>query len=118
MRKFAEVSASRTTQERTELRLLVTESRQKTLKLMPPGADTSPVDEHLSGGNTMTPASRTSQRQTERRLLVVGSRQAEVEALTLIRCPACHKMLAKCDVRGMIEIACPRCKTLVRNTFT
>jgi phage FluMu protein Com len=36
----------------------------------------------------------------------------------LIRCSWRQKLPAKRAVRGMIEIACPRCKTLVRNTFT
>jgi Mu-like prophage protein Com len=62
-------------------------------------------------------ALRTAQERTECRMLVMESRH-EVEAVTLMRCPRCQRMLAKCAVRGMIEIACPRCKTLVRNTFT
>lgn len=67
----------------------------------------------------MNLASSTAQERTECRLLVMGNAsQAEVEAVTLMRCPRCQKLLAKCAVRGMIEIACTRCKTLVRNIFT
>jgi uncharacterized C2H2 Zn-finger protein len=65
----------------------------------------------------MNSAPRSSHQQTECRLLAAASRPAEVENITLIRCPQCKKLLAKCAVTGMIEIACPRCKTLVRNTF-
>lgn len=34
-----------------------------------------------------------------------------------LRCPDCGKLLAKCVVRGAIEIVCPRCHAVVRNTF-
>jgi hypothetical protein len=37
--------------------------------------------------------------------------------VTALRCPTCQKLLAKCAVRGMIEIVCPRCHAMVRNIF-
>jgi len=50
--------------------------------------------------------------------MVVASGHTNAESITLIRCPKCNKLLAKCAVTGMIEIACPRCKTFVRSTFS
>lgn len=35
-----------------------------------------------------------------------------------MRCPTCHKLLAVCAVSGWLEIACPRCKSLVRREFS
>jgi hypothetical protein len=78
-----------------------------------------PYGEHPCDGEAMNPVpTRSSARQAACRMLVEESRPAQVETVTLIRCPQCQKMLAKCAMRGMIEIACPRCKTLVKNTFT
>jgi hypothetical protein len=67
-------------------------------------------------GSVAVSASRATQEVKDRRLHVMES-LLQVEAITLMRCPRCQKMLAKCAARGLIEIACPRCKTLVRNTF-
>jgi len=39
------------------------------------------------------------------------------EVLVSLRCPHCQKLLARCAVRGMIEIVCTRCKALVRKMF-
>ena len=34
-----------------------------------------------------------------------------------MRCSTCGKLLARCALRGVIEIVCPRCKTLVTQIF-
>ena len=59
----------------------------------------------------------TSEEQSVCQMPMIGTGHTECEVITLVRCPRCRKMLAKCSVLGTIEIACPRCKTLVRNTF-
>lgn len=47
-------------------------------------------------------------------LVVLDNLSVKVESL---RCPTCQKLLAKCAIRGMIEIVCPRCHRKVNNVF-
>jgi uncharacterized paraquat-inducible protein A len=65
----------------------------------------------------MQAAPSTPSHSREGQAPVIGAIATQREIVVRIRCPKCNKMLAKCSVRGMIEIACPRCKALVRNIF-
>lgn len=44
-------------------------------------------------------------------------RKGETQTLVPIRCPKCHKLLAKCSVLGLVEIGCTRCGSMVQCVF-
>jgi hypothetical protein len=94
------------------------ESGQSHLRTKQPDPFTRVQDARYAIVIHTTEDTRRERGSRQERLLFVDSPQQESESLTHLRCPSCQKMLAKCSVRGMIEISCPRCKAIVRTNFS